>query len=139
MVPSGIEPEESVIVAKEPRSAIAEPFRTLRTNLEFASVNHPLRTILITGPDPGSGKTTVATNLALIIAHGGKKVLLLDGDLRRPRIHQLLGLHQEMDMSDLFRERADADSTIQMWGENEVLCSARQPWFCKTQRPATKA
>lgn len=129
-MPSGIGPEESVIVAKEPRSAIAKAFRTLRANLKFASVNHPLRTILITRPEPGSGKTTLATNLALIIAHGGKKALPLDGGLRRPRIHQLLGLHQGMGMSDLFRERADVDSTIQLRGENKelsVVCSGSPP------------
>lgn len=113
--------EESVIVVREPRSAMAEGFRTLRTNLEFTAVNHPLRTILITGPDPGSGKTTVATNLALSIAQGGKRALLVDADLRRPRVHDLLGMSRSPGLSDLYRDATDMDSAIRRWGSPDGL------------------
>ena len=75
----------------------------MRTNLEFASVDKPLRTILITGAEVGDGKTTIAVNLASIIAQGGKRVLLLDADLRRPRVHRFMGVHNKAGLTDLFR------------------------------------
>jgi Mrp family chromosome partitioning ATPase len=62
-------------VAKEPRSPVAEAFRTLRTNIQFASVDRPLRTLLITSPGPQEGKTTISTNLAAVITQGGKRVI----------------------------------------------------------------
>jgi polysaccharide biosynthesis transport protein len=124
------EEEESVIVVSEPRSAMAEAFRTLRTNLEFASVDRPLRTILITGPDPGCGKTTVATNLALSIAQGGKKVLLLDADLRRSQVHALLGVSKSPGLSDVIRNAAELTSAVRLWGDEAkigVLSSGELP------------
>jgi capsular exopolysaccharide synthesis family protein len=115
------EDDESLIVVSEPRSAMAEAFRMLRTNLEFAAVDHPLRTILITGPEPGSGKTTVATNLALSIVQAGKKVLLLDADLRRPRVHELLGISRSPGFTDIFRETIELDDAIRHWGDRDAL------------------
>lgn len=112
---------ESVIVAAEPRSVMAEAFRSLRTNLEFAAVDRPLRTILITGPDPDSGKTTVAANLALSIALSGKRTLLLDADLRRPRIHSLLGLNQGPGLTDIFRDATGVVGAVRLWGPNNEL------------------
>jgi polysaccharide biosynthesis transport protein len=113
--------EEGVIVAAEPRSVMAEAYRSLRTNLEFAAVDRPLRTILITGPDPDSGKTTVAANLALSIALSGKRALLLDADLRRPRIHNLLKLSQAPGLTDIFRDATDVVGAVRLWGPHEEL------------------
>lgn len=112
---------ESVVVVNEPRSPMAEALRTLRTNLEFAAVDHPLRTILITGPDPGSGKTTVATNLALSIAQAGKTALLLDADLRRSRVHELLGLERSPGLTDIYRDATDVGGAIRFWGDEKEL------------------
>jgi polysaccharide biosynthesis transport protein len=90
------------VAAYKPRSQVAEAFRSLRTNLQFASVDHPLETILCTSPSPEDGKSTVAANLALVMAQGERKVALLDADLRRPRIHRLLGLPNRFGISGLF-------------------------------------
>lgn len=95
---------EEIYVARQPRSPVSEAFRSLRTNLEFAGVNRPLRTLLITSTSPGDGKTTIATNLAAIISQSGRNVVLLDGDLRRPRVHRFLGIPNRAGLSDLFRE-----------------------------------
>jgi len=91
-----------VITATEPRSPVAEAFRSLRTNLQFASVDHPLRTILVTSPSPADGKSTVAANLSTVLAQGGHQVILVDGDLRRPNIHKVLGIANRSGMSALF-------------------------------------
>jgi capsular exopolysaccharide synthesis family protein len=75
-----------------PRSPAAEAFRTLRTNIDFASVDTRLSTLLITSSLSGEGKTTVAGNLALVFAQTGRRTLLVDADLRRPGVHRLFDL-----------------------------------------------
>ena len=94
-------------VTSNPRSPMAETFRSLRTNLEFTSVDKPLKTILITSPGSGDGKTTVATNLAAVMAQANKRVILLEGDLRRPRVHRALGMSNQIGLSDVFRGQMD--------------------------------
>ncbi len=107
-------------VADQPRSPIAEAFRALRTNLEFASVDKPLRTILVTSSGPSEGKTTVAINLAMVIAQGGKKVALLDADLRRPSLHQKLNLANRVGLTDLFRHNIHDVAAFVTWGDPEI-------------------
>ena len=74
-----------------PMSTAAECTRTIRTNLMFMSADKPIRCFVVTSPTPRDGKTTVACNLAVAIANSGKRVLLVDTDLRRPRIHRTFG------------------------------------------------
>lgn len=107
-------------VVEEPRSPIAEAFRSLRTNLEFASVDKPLRTVLITSSGPSEGKSTVAINLAMVIAQGGKRVALVDADLRRPSLHSKLKLTNSIGLTDLFRYHPPDLSTFASWGEPKI-------------------
>lgn len=81
-----------LITLADARSPQAEAYRSLRTNLEFYSLDHPLRTLLVTSPAPDEGKSTTLANLGVINAQAGKRIILLDGDLRRPRLHELFGL-----------------------------------------------
>jgi len=115
------ESKEELYVAKQPRSPVSEAFRTLRTNLEFAGVDEPIRTILVTSPGPGEGKTTIAANLAAIIAQGGKRVILVDADLRRPRIHRVLDVPNRVGLSDVFRGHLDLQSAIHSFDGAEGL------------------
>jgi polysaccharide biosynthesis transport protein len=96
------EEEGSPITAAEPRSPVSEAFRSLRTNIQYASVDKPVRTILVTSPAAEEGKTTVAANLAVVLGQGGKRTILLDADLRRPRIHRRLSLPNRQGLVDLF-------------------------------------
>lgn len=94
--------EERPVCMTHPRSPAAEAFRALRTNITFAGVDEPLRRILITSPTPQDGKTTVSANLAVVMAQGGKNVVVVDADLRRPQLHQKFGLLNRVGLSDLF-------------------------------------
>jgi len=108
-------------VEKHPRSPFAEAFRSLRTNLEFLALQTPMQVIQITSPEQGEGKSTIALNLAAIIAQGGKRALVLDADLRRPNLHRLCGISNRVGISDLFRHTMDAKSAIRPWDGNEKL------------------
>jgi capsular exopolysaccharide synthesis family protein len=95
-------PDETPISLVQPRSPVAEAFRALRTNTTFASVDKPLRRILVTSATPREGKTTITANLAVVLAQGERKVALIDADLRRPQIHRKFGLYNRVGLSDLF-------------------------------------
>lgn len=85
-----------VVALTAPRSSTAEAYRALRTSVQFASLERPLNSLAITSPTAGEGKTTVLANLAVVIAGAGRRVVLLDCDLRRPRIHSFFGLSNEV-------------------------------------------
>ena len=94
-----------VYVARQPRSPVSEAFRSLRTNLEYASVQKPIRTLIVTSPEPSEGKTTVAVNLAAIYSQAKRSVVLVDADMRHPNVHRYMGLPNRDGLSNLFREQ----------------------------------
>jgi len=93
-------PGDEIIAHSNPKSNVAEGFRTIRTNLMFSSPDVEKKHILITSPLPGDGKTLQAANIAVSFAQMGKKVLLLDGDMRKPGIHELFSLDRSPGLSE---------------------------------------
>jgi non-specific protein-tyrosine kinase len=79
-------------MVKAPRSPAAEAYRTLSTNIQFSSLDRDLRTLLVSSVGPDEGKTIVLANLAITMAESGRRVVMVDCDLRRPGLHQLFGL-----------------------------------------------
>ncbi|WP_062051732.1 CpsD/CapB family tyrosine-protein kinase [Bacillus sp. JCM 19034] len=79
--------QRNLIADTDKRSPIAEQYRTIRTNIEFSSVDEQLKTIAITSSGPGEGKSTTSANLAVVMAQNGNRVLLIDADLRKPTMH----------------------------------------------------
>jgi len=97
-----VDQEKGPHVMQSPLSYIAEDFRKLRSNIKFAAVDQPIRTLLVASPGINDGKSTVACNLAITTSQDGKRVVLLDADLRRPSIHKIMGADNRMGLSDLF-------------------------------------
>jgi succinoglycan biosynthesis transport protein ExoP len=102
IIPFHKEADEKLICRVDPRSPVTESFRILRTNLAFASVDMPLHRIIVTSSVPSEGKTTISSNLAIVIAQAEKRVLLVDADMRRPRIHNKFNILNRIGLSDLF-------------------------------------
>ena len=111
------EVNKGVFVANQPRSPISEAFRSMRTSLEFYSVDKPLQVLIVTSSGAEEGKTTIATNLAVILAKGNKNVLLLDADMRRPNVHNHLNISNRFGLSHLIRSRSTLEEVIQISSE----------------------
>jgi protein-tyrosine kinase len=82
----------ALITQVEPKSAASEAYRMLRTNIQFAGLDQPARSIVFTSAAPGEGKTTSVANFGVVAAEGGSRVCLIDSDLRRPTLHRVFGV-----------------------------------------------
>lgn len=96
--------KKEVIVHKDPKSPISEIFRTLRTNIQFMNTSKKMQTLLITSTRPGEGKSWVASNLAVTFAQTGKKVVLIDADMRKGRQYAIFGVSPRPGLSNCLSE-----------------------------------
>ncbi len=96
----------TLITITNPRSPISEAYRTLRTNLEFTSLDKPIRSMVVTSAAPEEGKSTTLANLAVAVAQSGRKVILVDCDLRRPALHQIFDVRNAPGFTDMMRDDA---------------------------------
>jgi non-specific protein-tyrosine kinase len=95
-----------LITISEPRSPISEAYRALRTNLDFAALDQALKTMVVTSAGVGEGKSTTLANLAVVSAQAGRRVVLVDADLRRPTLHQIYGLGNEAGLTTAMMDEA---------------------------------
>jgi len=128
MAKMGKEFRNNPFIALKPGSLIAEAFRTLRTNLAPAKLDIPLRTIMITSPNPGEGKTSVAVNLAASFLNEGKSVILVDSDFRKPDIHNFFGMENEAGFGEVLNGEHEPWEVLHRWKETNlyVLTAGRR-------------
>ncbi len=108
-------------------SASAEAYRQLRTNLQFLDVDNPPKVLVMTSAVPGEGKTTTACNFAFALAESGHRVLLVEADLRRPRVARYLNLVESVGITNLLAGTADLDDVLQPTGNARVRVLASGP------------
>ncbi len=117
IVPFGIIPrfedtQSSLVILEQRSSHSAEAFRTLRSSIRFSGLDRPLKVLLITSPEPSEGKSTVSANLAVAFAQAGQKTILLDADLRRPRVHEIFNLSRDIGLTNLLVGEASLEQVL---------------------------
>ncbi|MCH6471818.1 polysaccharide biosynthesis tyrosine autokinase [Sinomonas terrae] len=106
-----------LIVQDDPRSPRAEAFRTLRTNLQFLDAGEGARCFVVTSAIESEGKSSTASNLAIALDNAGHRVIVIDADLRRPKLATYMGLEGAVGLTDLLIGRADMEDAVQQWGQ----------------------
>ncbi len=107
-------PSDSLVTLTKPRSPVSEAYRTLRTNLEFSSLDKPVKTMVVTSPGPEEGKSTTLANLAVTLAQAEKEIILVDCDLRRPSQHEIFGVNNGVGLTTMVvDDEAMADPPLQ--------------------------
>lgn len=99
-----IENNRGLITVSDSRSPISEAYRMLRTNIEYSGIDKKIKTLVITSATANEGKSTVISNLAVVFAKAGKRVLLLDADLRKPSVHRIFHLSNKIGLTNLLLE-----------------------------------
>jgi polysaccharide biosynthesis transport protein len=107
-------------IYKNPRSPIADAFRMMRTNIDFLSIDNPIKSILLTSPNIAEGKSTIACNLAFSFAQIEKKVILVDADFRRPVLHSAAQVPNDIGLSDLFLGKVSINDVLIPWFDGLV-------------------
>jgi capsular exopolysaccharide synthesis family protein len=110
-----------LITLTDPRSPASEAYRALRTNLIFSSMSEPIRTLVVTSPAPEEGKSTALANLAVTLAQGGKKTIIVDCDLRRPRQHEIWDRPQTPGLTTMALESLKKAPLVEVGVENLYL------------------
>lgn len=119
----GYDPDVSVdrlIVVGKPNAPVSEGFRQLRTNLQFLSIDDGLRSIVVTSPLPNEGKTTTACNLAITLSEAGVRCLLIEADLRRPKVSEYMGLDSTVGLTSILTGKVSWADAVQPWGAGEL-------------------
>lgn len=102
-----------LITLRDPNSPASEAYRTLRTNIQFSSLDKPLRTLLMTSTAADEGKSTTLANLAITMAQAEQRIILVDCDLRRPTLHTLFELSNEQGLTNVILDQSDATLPLQ--------------------------
>lgn len=101
-----------LIVHERPKSPIAEAYRSLRTNIQFANLDNNMKTILITSATPGEGKTITLLNIAIAMAQNKQRVIVIDCDMRKPRIHKILGISNKSGLAEYLMDGNNIEDYI---------------------------
>ncbi|MFC5947907.1 polysaccharide biosynthesis tyrosine autokinase [Pseudonocardia lutea] len=121
-------PKRPLTVHDDPMSPRAEAYRQLRTNLQFVDIDNPRRVLTVTSSLPGEGKTTTTANLAIALSATGQRVLLVEADLRKPKVSSLFGLDGSIGLTSVLTGQVPLNHAIQNWaGRFDILGSGSLP------------
>lgn len=112
------------VVEKQPKSVAAEAYRSLKTNIQYSSFDKEYKTIVVTSANPGEGKSTTAGNLALTLAEGEAKVLLVDCDMRKPSMHKNFRVTNAYGISDVLLQKQKVMDVAHMYNKNLSIITA---------------
>ncbi|PYY33825.1 chromosome partitioning protein [Curtobacterium sp. MCJR17_055] len=113
--------DRPLAVHSDPLAPRSEAFRRLRTNLRFLELGRDSKSFVVTSSLPGEGKSTVAVNMALALAEDDQRVVLVDGDLRRPRVAEMMGVEGAVGLTDVLIGRAELQDALQPWGRGNLV------------------
>jgi receptor protein-tyrosine kinase len=119
--------ESKHVLDRTKMTAVAEDYRHLRANLQFIDVDQPPKVIMVSSAIPSEGKTTVVINLAVALAETGRKVTVVEADLRRPRITRYLGMVGGVGLTNVLAGTADLTDVTQYYGEHGLAVIAAGP------------
>ncbi len=122
-----IDPARKLIASLDPKSPISEQYRTIRTNIQYSSIDQELRVLMVTSSGPGEGKSTSAANLAVVFAQLGKKVLLVDADLRKPTAHRTFGVNNLFGFTSVITKQATLGKTVLETEEKDLYLLTSGP------------
>lgn len=117
----------SLITMEHPKFHVSEQYRTIRTNIEFSSIDKEIKTLLVVSPNAGEGKSTTAANVAAVFAQQGKKVLLVDVDLRKPTVHYTFQVENTLGFTNVFTKQAKLEEAIKPTKQQNLFVLSSGP------------
>ena len=119
--------KRNLITNQNPKSPISEQYRTIRTNIQFSSVDEEIKTILVTSSGPGEGKSTTVANLAVVFAQQGKRVLLIDSDLRKPTVHYTFNFTNTFGLTNVLTRQSQLHDVVKETMEKNLYILTSGP------------
>ena len=110
-----------LITKTDARSPVTEQYKTIRTNIQFSAIDHEIKSIMLTSSNPGEGKSTTAANLAVVFAQQGKKVLLVDTDLRKPVVHTIFEIKNNIGLTNVLTKRKSLKDAVKPTSESNLF------------------